>query len=47
MKILYLTISYNAKGQGLYNDLVDSLINDENDVTIVRASGEKDRKSVV
>ena len=37
MNILYLTISYNLKSKGLYQALVDELVNNGHTVTIVRS----------
>lgn len=37
MKILYLSISFNINGNGLYNNLVDSLIDRGHEITIVRS----------
>lgn len=36
MNILYLTVSYNIEGMGLYQDLVKELLVKENNITIVR-----------
>lgn len=42
MRILYLSISFNKTGEGLYNNLVNSLLNREHRITIVKPNVEKD-----
>lgn len=37
MKILYMTISYNPEANGLYQNLVDSLLKRSHEITIVRS----------
>ncbi|MGB4985181.1 MAG: glycosyltransferase family 4 protein [Erysipelotrichaceae bacterium] len=40
IKVLYLTISFDKNGNNLYNDLVNELLENNHNVTVVRSSNE-------
>lgn len=40
MRIIFLTISYNQNGNSIYNDLINSLINHNHQITICRSNCE-------
>lgn len=46
MKILYMTMSYDPNRNGLYQNLVDSLLEKNHEITIVRSKNDIDKNKV-